>query len=127
MSIDRESLPPQQPIKMDLAGCLRFQENAIVSSLLETSSLDMNKIAVMDFSQADREQFAQLIGYSLSGYSELSYVRDETYERATNTKDHEDPRDAQIRVLRNKLAVVRSHLREVACSVFAIHPDDLHE
>jgi len=33
-----------------------------------------------DFSQEDREQFAQLIGYSLSGFGELSYVSDETCE-----------------------------------------------
>jgi len=37
----------------------------------------MSKIAVMDFTADDRRQFAQLIGYSLRGYSELSYVDDD--------------------------------------------------
>ncbi len=34
----------------------------------------MNDLAVKDFSDEDRCQFAQLIGYSISGYEELSYV-----------------------------------------------------
>jgi hypothetical protein len=42
----------------------------------------MNKLALMKFSDEDREQFAQLIGYSLSGFSELSYVTDKTYKTA---------------------------------------------
>ena len=59
----------------------RFRENKIVSHLLETYT-DMNKIAMMDFSDEDRMQFAQLIGYSVSGYSDLSYVSDESYYAA---------------------------------------------
>jgi len=37
---------------------------------------------MIGFPQEDREQFAQLIGYSLSGFGELDYVSDETYEVA---------------------------------------------
>lgn len=36
--------------------------------------MDMNAIAFMNFSDEDQQQFAQLIGYSVSGYSELSYA-----------------------------------------------------
>ena len=60
----------------------RFKENKIVRHCLDAGGTDLNKLAMMDFSVEDREQFAQLIGYSLGGYSELSYVTDESYYRA---------------------------------------------
>ena len=68
---------PIQPIKNK-----RFVPNKIVDHLLETSSLNMNDIAAMEFSKEDRMQFAMLIGYSLGGFSDLSYVDDETYYAA---------------------------------------------
>jgi hypothetical protein len=73
---------PMQPIVLDEVGVFRFKENAIVCALLDTGTLDMNKIAMMTFSREDREQFAQLIGYSVEGASELSYVSDALIERA---------------------------------------------
>ena len=73
---------PIQPLHFDSSGVLRFQGNAIVRFLLDAGPFDMNQLALMPLSAADREQFAQLIGYSLSGFGELSYVTDGTYERA---------------------------------------------
>ncbi len=73
---------PMQPLHKDDGGVIRFEANKIVRVLLDTGKLDLNDLARMDFSQEDQEQFAQLIGYSLSGFGELSYVRDETYEAA---------------------------------------------
>ena len=75
---------PVQPLYKDKIGIVRFKGNAIVRFLLENGGYDMNKLAIMDFSDEDREQFAQLIGYSLSGFGDLSYVSDETYERASS-------------------------------------------
>ena len=49
---------------------------------LDAGPFDLNKLASMPFDDEDREQFAQLIGYSLGGFSELDYVSDETYDRA---------------------------------------------
>lgn len=60
----------------------RFRENKIVSFLLARGGFDLNDLAAMQFPAEDREQFAMLIGYSLGGFSELSYVSDETYMRA---------------------------------------------
>ena len=57
----------------------RFRENKIVSHLLDTYT-DMNKLARIDFTDEDRMQFAQLIGYSVGGYGSLSYVSDESYD-----------------------------------------------
>lgn len=69
-----------QPFILTPDGVVRFKENAIVSALLEAAregrKLDLNDIAGMEFSQDDRCQFAQLIGYSLNGYHELSEVSD---------------------------------------------------
>ena len=39
-----------------------------------------HNIAVKGFSQEDQEQFAQLIGYSVSGFGDLSYVSDDTFD-----------------------------------------------
>ena len=72
---------PRQPTVLDANGVIRFKQNKIVRALLDKASaakvMDLNAIACMGFSDEDRQQFAQLIGYSLSGYSELSYVAEE--------------------------------------------------
>lgn len=60
----------------------RFRANSVVQFLLDNGPHDMNTLACEEFDDADREQFAQLIGYSVGGFSELSYVSDETYARA---------------------------------------------
>jgi hypothetical protein len=78
---------PIQPTVKDEHGRVRFKENKIVSFLLDNGGLDMNKLAVLDFTVDDREQFAQLIGYSLDGYGMLSYVTDETYDNAYNESE----------------------------------------
>ena len=76
---------PMQPLEFDDRGTLRFKENKIVRRLLDYSKqrgYGLNEIALEDFTDDDRMQLAQLIGYSLSGYGELSYVSDESWERA---------------------------------------------
>ena len=73
---------PVQPLVVNGDGVTRFKPNAIVCFLLDAGPYDMNKLALMPWSDEDRQQFAQLIGYSLSGYGELSYVSDEAYDRA---------------------------------------------
>jgi hypothetical protein len=82
---DMEAKHPIQPLYVDGDGVTRFKGNAIVRMLLETArsaGVDLNTLAGMPFSNEDREQFAQLIGYSLGGFGELSYVSEETYTRA---------------------------------------------
>ncbi|MBC8009196.1 MAG: hypothetical protein H7067_03770 [Burkholderiales bacterium] len=63
-----------QPIALDADGVARFKKNAIVNFLHEKGGFDMNALARMEFSDDDRMQFAQLIGYSTSGFGELGYV-----------------------------------------------------
>ena len=119
--------PIQPLIKVD--GVLRFKANAIVRHLLDTHpSCDMNALAGMDFSNEDRAQFAQLIGYSLGGYGELtSYVSDEAYEAAQQMANGLDPRDATIAALEIKLAELRAArdaLRESMARLLENLPED---
>lgn len=117
---------PIQPIEPDPNGCIRFRSNAIVRHLLDHGGIDLNQIACMDFSDEDRQQFAQLIGYSLSGYSELSYVSNDAYEAAKRMAENsESETEARIAALEAKLKAIRAALRPVAAEAFRIHPDDL--
>jgi hypothetical protein len=86
----KDTRHPVQPLVYDDNNIIRFKENAIVRYLLDAGPFDMNHLAVMSFSGEDREQFAQLIGYSLNGFEELSYVSNETYERAANQQINKD-------------------------------------
>jgi hypothetical protein len=80
---DKTKLPhPIQPLAYDEDNVIRFKSNEVVLYLLDNGSFDMNHLALQNFSQEDREQFAQLIGYSFSGWCDLSYVRNETYTKA---------------------------------------------
>ena len=117
---------PIQPLEKDDKGTLRFKANKIVGYLLDNGGIDMNKLSVMDFSDEDRQQFAQLIGYSLSGYGELGYVSDDAYGAAATMVDEGlSEKDARIAHLEHELFMVRAALREPMARLFGVHPDDL--
>ena len=85
MSAPKDVRVPDQPIEVAEDGMIRFRANPIVRDLLDFATprgMGMNEMACRDYPVWAREQFAQLIGYSVSGYSELSYVTDASYERA---------------------------------------------
>jgi hypothetical protein len=44
--------------------------------------MSLNELAAMPFKKGDREQFAQLIGYSVSGFGDLSCARKKTVQKA---------------------------------------------
>jgi hypothetical protein len=68
---------PMQEIAFDERGTIRFRENAIVRLLVDEANargdMFLNRIHMMQFDEEDRIQFAQLIGYSVSGYGDLDY------------------------------------------------------
>lgn len=82
----RRAKHPHQPIVRDADKVERFKENKIVSYLLDHGGIDMNQLAALPFSIEDRVQFAQLIGYSVCGFAELSYVSDKAYNEATRRR-----------------------------------------
>lgn len=73
---------PMQPIALDKDGVARFKSNAIVEWLFDAGKLDLNEIACMDFSKQDRMQIAQLLGYSVSGFGDLSYAKKRVVSKA---------------------------------------------
>ena len=118
---------PIQPLVKGEHGVLRFKANKIVCHLLDHGGIDMNAIARMDFTDDDRQQFAQLIGYSLSGYGELrSYVSDYAYAAAeTMAEEGLSDKDARIACLEEALSTLRDSLRGPMASLFGKHPEDL--
>ena len=121
---------PIQPLEQDEHGVLRFKVNALVRHLLDNGPFDMNTLASGGFSNEDRQQFAQLIGYSLSGYGDLrSYVDDYSYGVAAYmAEDHLDEKDARIAYLEAKLndfKVLLTALQEPIANLYGIDPSDL--
>lgn len=66
---------PAQPTYIADGGIQRFKPNAMVQFiLLNTPRFDLNKLAELPFSDEDRQQLMQLLGYSVSGYRELDFT-----------------------------------------------------
>jgi len=104
----------------------RFIPNRIVESLLELVPGYLNKIALMDFTDQERTQFAQLIGYSLSGFADLNYVDDETYAAARKIASSGVSEEvARNSALREQLNEARKGIKVAATALFKIHLDDL--
>ena len=118
---------PIQPLE-NINGMIRFKENKIVRYLLDNGGIDLNKLAVMDFDDNDREQLSQLIGYSLSGYGDLSHVSDESYYVAEAML--KDPKTNDLQERYNHLCMeldnIKVGLKMAAVSAFRVHPDDLN-
>jgi len=77
----------EQPLVLDDDGVIRFRENRLIRLLLEAGPFDLNQIALMAFSDQERQQLAQLIGYSVSGYGDLSYAEGDPTARADRAVD----------------------------------------
>jgi hypothetical protein len=119
---------PIQPLEKDKSGVLRFKKNAIVVHLLEHSEkhgCGLNELACMPFTVGDWQQFAQLIGYSMKGYSELPYVDDDAYGTAEEMARTKSEDKARIKHLERELKAVRAALRKPMARLFGVHPDDL--
>lgn len=103
---------PIQPTVIDGHGVLRFKANAIVLFLLAELPGGLNTIAHRNFSREDREQFAQLIGYSVSGAGDLSYVRPETIDAARGAHERGTTAEEEtIAALREQVARLRDAIR----------------
>lgn len=80
---------PNQAMEIDSEGVVRWRGNPIIRALLGASTasgIGLNELARMEIGTAeDWAQFAQLLGYSVSGWGSLSYVGN----RAANAADVE--------------------------------------
>lgn len=119
---------PMQPIELDQHGVMRFKENKIVRHLLDRGVIDMNQLARLPFSQEDRSQFAQLIGYSVSGWSDLGYADPDEIAAADLLVENPGMtvEEAKIATLTDQLNRVRTGMRAAVADLYSIHPDDLH-
>ena len=81
---------PIQPVEVDSRGVKRFKENKVVRWLLDNGGKDLNDIARQGFDREEQEQFAQLIGYSLSGASDLGYMSDAVLQAAEAYADGDE-------------------------------------
>ena len=91
---------PIQPLITMPDGVIRFKANKIVQFLLNSAPTgarnDLNSLACMGFSDDDWEQFAQLIGYSLSGWGSLSYVSDRAWSLASTQEFYGKQKDETV-------------------------------
>lgn len=122
-----KAVHPIQPLEFDGHGVLRFKRNAIVRHLLDHGGINMNDLARLEFAQEDREQFAQLIGYSHSGSGDLGYVSDEVWcaAQAMHKKGVSEV-EARNQYLRDRIHEAQEGMREGVAVLFSIHPDDLN-
>lgn len=122
---------PIQPLIKDADGVVRFKENAIVRFLIEWAAdhgCGHNDLARMTFTDSDRQQFAQLVGHSLSGYGNLPYVSSDAYEVAVMmSTSGADEKDARIAYLEKELSTLRAVLRGPMARLFGVDPDDIPE
>jgi hypothetical protein len=122
---------PIQPLEEGCDKVIRFKKNAIVKYLLEHAEkhgCNLNDLRDMGFSKEDHQQLAQLIGYSLGGYGDLSFVDAESYHAAvqmyeTGTNEN----TARINYLQTELNAARTALREPIARLFGIDPSTLGE
>lgn len=76
---------PMQPVVLAEDKVVRFKQNVLVRYLVDCHPDGLNALARLPsppYGNEDWEQLAQLIGYSVSGFSDLSYARGETVKRA---------------------------------------------
>jgi len=129
---------PLQPVYEDKDGVHRFKSNKIVEHLLEFGQqhgCGLNELACIKFNQEDKEQFAQLIGYSVSGFGDLSYVSQSTLRLADKASDTLLESDSTKEILMTdadrilELEAMVKEMREAlaiaVAKIFSIHPDDL--
>ena len=68
---------PMQPLVRDEQGVPRFQKNRLVRYLLDAGGIDLNQLSIFaqaaEVTKQERMQLAQLIGYSVDGFADLSY------------------------------------------------------
>ena len=82
---------PMQPVIMDQHNIIRFQRNQIIQDVAAAAfvgrQLSINQIIVNvaqgEYTKNDWEQFSQLTGWSVSGYNDITYIREKSKNKAS--------------------------------------------
>lgn len=81
-----QPVQPMQPIVLDEKGTPRFKGNEIIKHLFNTGKLDLNELTMLvhqgKLPKEDYVQITQLLGYSVSGWGDLSTSPPEMVEAA---------------------------------------------
>jgi prolyl-tRNA editing enzyme YbaK/EbsC (Cys-tRNA(Pro) deacylase) len=68
------------PTFIDEDGVQRFEQNSVLCHLFQTGKLDLNQLAVdyheKKFSKVDYAELNMMLGYSVSGFCDLSSFQD---------------------------------------------------
>ena len=127
---------PMQPINAKEEGVppyrnmvARFRPTKLVQYLLDRNGkIGLNELAIYsqthDVSADDQMQFAMLIGYSVGGFGDLSYVDDETRAEAVARGNvalvavlpyaNEEARDAAKGIAEAALVQVQAHEQDLS-------------
>ncbi len=96
---------PMQPIVLE-DGVPRFKSNSIIRWLFETGRLDLNEVSRMmrdgAFPVEDYVQITQLLGYSISGWGDLSTSPPELVEEADRQAAELIRANAELKVEQEK-------------------------
>ena len=116
---------PIQPTYIDEHGVKRFKENKVVSYLLEKGGLDLNYLrGELNDCPDDWEQFAQLIGYSVSGFSDLPYVSEETLNVLDSIEEGDISEDkVRLEYLRSVVYNLKNSAVTLAEKIQEIYPE----
>ncbi len=121
---------PIQPIEADEHGRMRFKENKIISDAVAEERIDLNAIARRGYSDEDRAQLSMLIGYSVSGFGELSHVpRDlvalvDEHALYPTEKPVELTLQDRVTYLEDELTRLREHIAETAVEALVTAEDE---
>jgi hypothetical protein len=75
---------PMQPIVVADDGVVRFQANKVIEWIVDSGKVSLDDVAMLKVPVGDKEQFWQMLGYSVSGYGGLLFVRRKTRLKASS-------------------------------------------
>jgi len=78
---------PMQPVEIAKDGVIRFKQNKLVRFLVDQYGLNQLHMRCSEATEEDWNQLAQLIGYSVSGFGDLSYADPEIVAKADEIAD----------------------------------------
>jgi len=114
---------PMQPMTTNQDGYHYFKANEIVKYILIASQVNIDEILCdPKFTDDDKRQFMQLVGFSLNRYGDMSCVDTEAYEIASVMADDPEITEeaARIGYLENLLDTLRDKLEAPVAELYGV-------